>query len=754
MEIVKFQKNQTIAKQKDKIRVWYIVLEGTVIQKNGYARVTLEKDAIIGISVGERYLCDYIAGCDCTLAAYPFETPDDLSSIIKGQESMRQRLIRSALNQRQMLLKTYASYHTLVYQFHFYAENLYNEYTNFCIKYNRQDLNFPRIDHFKPLEMTHRAERWEINNSAALMQGHLEEYIQLMQQDDALCVGAIMEASRQTTRIVQGIDEMMEYLKYNQDILLSDTSHDIFYLYYDLLIHVDASRYDTQPLIQTMDRLAGIISKLGIYDRALAAARIKEYQNYKENGSPKAACDTADAPAEEIAAADYLPHILEYAGLPAEQQKEIQDRLAEYQQLPDMQSTDNAARQLRKSIADMYYDLYYKVFIRAVTESEEPSPIIQMFLNFGFLDARLTGEENANVLYDLTAHLQICNSDHIYTIFTWLKSIYEGKNEPSINEFDLDYAAHLAEQKKEGYLTAEQVASLEQNQDMKLRYEIENMFSSGNRSTYGKISTFCPVLCEFDLINSIDKMLVTVQKLEDAIELIKKIDFSVFYRETTFSDPQHGINAEPIQQEVVPNIILMPNAGTRAMMWQEIAGKKRDTPARFLFPIFTAVDINDTMIETVGRYRWEICRRIQGVHWNDFRDKSLTSEYFDYIQYYRKNHDLSADAKEKIKTALKRNRNNLREVFVKDYENWIKFEAKGSYRLNKIARDILIRYCPFSKQVREELKKNPIYQDVWQRYELQAEKALQRINALYLKYERAGGELTWELKENSEYYRM
>ena len=28
------------------------------------------------------------------------------------------------------------------------------------------------------------------------------------------------------------------------------------------------------------------------------------------------------------------------------------------------------------------------------------------------------------------------------------------------------------------------------------------------------------------------------------------------------------------------------------------------------------------MVETTGRYRWEICRKIQGVHWNDIRDKS------------------------------------------------------------------------------------------------------------------------------------
>ena len=114
-------------------------------------------------------------------------------------------------------------------------------------------------------------------------------------------------------------------------------------------------------------------------------------------------------------------------------------------------------------------------------------------------------------------------------------------------------------------------------------------------------------------------MLVTAQKLDESLHKIRDIDFSAFYREVQFSDPDKGINREMIMKEIMPDIILMPNAGTRSMMWQETAGVRRDTSARFLFPIFTAVDIDDMMVDTVGRYRWEICRKIQGVHWNDIR---------------------------------------------------------------------------------------------------------------------------------------
>ena len=57
------------------------------------------------------------------------------------------------------------------------------------------------------------------------------------------------------------------------------------------------------------------------------------------------------------------------------------------------------------------------------------------------------------------------------------------------------------------------------------------------------------------------------------------------------------------QKEILPDVILMPNAGTRTLMWQETSGAKIDTPARFLFPIFSAVDLDDQMVECIGRYR-------------------------------------------------------------------------------------------------------------------------------------------------------
>lgn len=49
MKVIKVQNGQVIARKNDKVKYWYLVQEGTVIQKFDFSEVRLEKNAIIGI---------------------------------------------------------------------------------------------------------------------------------------------------------------------------------------------------------------------------------------------------------------------------------------------------------------------------------------------------------------------------------------------------------------------------------------------------------------------------------------------------------------------------------------------------------------------------------------------------------------------------------------------------------------------------------------------------------------------------------
>jgi len=380
--------------------------------------------------------------------------------------------------------------------------------------------------------------------------------------------------------------------------------------------------------------------------------------------------------------------------------------------------------------------------------------VMEMFFNFGYMGEALLGEEKTDDLYELATHMDLCQSEHVFTVYEWLRAIYYGLKEPSKNEFDMDYNAYLIDQYKNGEISKEDIETKKEDVLAKTEFEIMNMFKVVNRLTYGSITTFCPVLLGEEMINSTDKMLVSADRVQEAIDAIRKVDYSVFYREITKTGLENEMAHEILMHEILPDVILMPNVGSRAMMWQETASVRNDTPARFMLPIFTTVDIKELMLEITGRYRWEMCRKVQGVHWNDIRDKSLTSEYYDYLQFYRKNRELSPETKEQIKGALTRAKNNFREVFVRDYQNWIKYESKGGFRLNKYVRRIIFTYCPFSREIRADLKSNPMFADAITKHELNEKQTRRRLDGLYERYHQSGGETTPEMKEHYEFYDM
>ncbi len=72
--------------------------------------------------------------------------------------------------------------------------------------------------------------------------------------------------------------------------------------------------------------------------------------------------------------------------------------------------------------------------------------------------------------------------------------------------------------------------------------------------------------------------------------------------------------------------------------------------------------------------------------------------------------------KDRIKTMLQKARNDYKGVFVADYVMYIQNEAFGLPRLNKIARDIVFRYCTLSKKFRKSLANNPQFQPLLERW--------------------------------------
>ena len=95
-----------------------------------------------------------------------------------------------------------------------------------------------------------------------------------------------------------------------------------------------------------------------------------------------------------------------------------------------------------------------------------------MFLNFGFTDETLVDENQAIDLYYLN---KSTGDKNIFMMKDWLEMIYKGKEEPSKNEFDIDYQENLREIKRNQLMTPEQERAYLSDQRGKVIYEIHNM---------------------------------------------------------------------------------------------------------------------------------------------------------------------------------------------------------------------------------------------------------------------------------------
>ena len=460
MKVLKVKQGEIVAKRQDKVMEWYLIQEGAVIRQFAFAEIEMKRNSIIGILENEWFACDYVAKEDTALIVIPCKNAVDLHRILSEHENFRPIFLRTAIEQRHQALCLYSSLQKKADMLHLIAETSYNDYKNTCSNLLMDEQDFTRIENFEALNMQHRAENWEISNSNSLVRSYLKEYMQLMIKDDNLCVGAIMEAAAQMRRVTQGIGEMVTYLLYNRDILYAESGDDIFHLYYSLAVELSRKDRDIAETRKQMLAISNAMERLGIYEK-------KQVEKSKE------LCDERNFETDEsgrirVSREDCVARIMEYAGYDDEAIAAYKKLLEQYRNLPDRQSSDNDVRRIRKEITARFYEIYQKAFLRSTEDLMRPSPIILMFLNFGFMDVELLGEEHTNMLYNLVDSLGLFHSDHIFTIYDWLLLIYQGKKVPSRNEFDLDYNGYLQDLKRQGEITDVQMAELKENPQAKI----------------------------------------------------------------------------------------------------------------------------------------------------------------------------------------------------------------------------------------------------------------------------------------------
>jgi hypothetical protein len=530
------------------------------------------------------------------------------------------------------------------------------------------------------------------------------------------------------------------------------------------------------PITETFHELA---SKYLVSFRTIF---IKEFQNLSDNfsifkeRSKKLTADLKPVEHSELHDSDSAPihtgldmdamkkdlegssgKILNFVKLPPEQIKEFSSLILKLKSMTNPLDPESDARKIRKNIAKTYWDVYENAFLKYKSQGSVPKQV-EMMLKFGFFDETLlepsqlaflyTNEDTSLPRRDIPVHMGL----------DWLNLIHSKKVTTSLDEMGQTFFEKVKLDSKDIVFKKEtDLPSSLDNELTRLKHEMTSMYAPNVRLTTGNPATHLPILTKYHITIPLEKCLITKKSLSDIIESILAVDYTCFNREIVYNDEERGIRKELVQRSIIPDFIVLPSLGGKVMMWQDLsvlrgAGSK-ESRGRIILPLFANGDLRNMVLEAIAAFRWELCKNILGPDWNNPGVPSITSDYMDYIQFFKKNKDLSLELKEKIATEFKRFRTD-RDKFVNDYLSWIRFEAEGIQRLNRIVRKAFYRHMPFSKDVRDRVSKLPAFADMHNSFSNIRTRIRKEFENKYKKYATADGQLPPVLQENLDFYKV
>ncbi|MDR0248698.1 MAG: hypothetical protein LBI44_03430 [Oscillospiraceae bacterium] len=741
MPQTQYKQGDIIQNAGEALRVLSVIDEGGVTASFGSLRMELGQGDVAGLpelNLGA-HCFTYTAASDVTLTQHSYGGFGELDALISGDPDLAYALVTSMWRQMSALLQHKIALLAEADSVYEAAKGLYPEYERLCALYALTPKKLPAADALERFKSAHPTGEWLFEYYMEL--GELDEEARraFFYGMRGITQGFLRRSAEDAALVTQGCAECEQYLAASVKSLICPGGHDLFSLIADLHQNAMSAKGADDAVDALMARLAGVLRGLTSIDGEEYRGRLSAYEeNLKawRGGAEEAPPQHMDfAPNRDLAGS--LDVICEYSDCAEETHHCFARRVQDYIALTDRSALEDAPKALRRELTALFYEIYNLALIKSISDPAVPT-VVKMFLSFGYVDADLAGQQNAAYLYSIADSLKGAPDKGVYTVREWLAAVYAGQKEPSRNENDMDYAEYVRDLKNKSKIDDKEERRLLGDKEAKLRFELENVFPTVNKLTFGTITTFCPLLADNNIQRRLDNALVTPALLTGIIDEIRSIDFAAYSRETMYSNAAVSIANETVHLEILPNIILMPNVGTRGVLWQEIEGKKRATPARMFLPLFMLGDLKALMIRLTGEFRWEMCKLVQGMRWNDITNPSLTSVFSDFLQFYRNNRDLSPEAKEDIRNDLIRANNNYKRVFVFYYTDWLVYESTGAPRLHKALRLILLTYCPFTAAIREKLARSPMYAEMMNRYNHKQQQRIRQLSNVTQKFTRLG----------------
>lgn len=722
-KIYTFQPGEIIYKTGDEVQFLAMIAGGEAVAKTTYGTVTLNVGDMLGIVDiwSGNYGFDYVAVSEVKVCMYAVSNVSFNRPLFHGEKRLLSVCVLSAIR----FLKQINQLQNLWYQRSKRAYGKlkvsYEKYKNFIKKYG---IAVGLIDEIQDLEadyQTYGTDSYMEDVVSELSSLTMENVEGFLGNAPLVTMAFLKEIDENLLGMVPATDKDMQFYYGMGELFYGSKENSLFSGYYQMALKIRDIKGELQPVLQEMRSILALAETMeDEFGEVITPALIPQSERLRDSiAILQTQAETEDAKiisnytANEVIEAQsafsgLTKKLLEYAGVSSEQKKEFLDGLTAFRVLMKNQFRASNSVAVIHEFEMLFYELYEAVFKKKEVDEEAPF-WLNLFLDYGIISDVDFSKEDQVKIYHLAKERTYGGEYNVHTISQWLHKIYIGEKEPSRDELGRDYREFLQEIKKKRSVSPQEEMEYMNDSMRKVRFEIKNFFRPNSRIVYSANATFCPFATGEEISGNIAQSILAYERIAAVLDKIRAIDFSVFYREYSFFN-RDGKSLR-LMTEVLPDIILVPHVGYRASMWQEIEGRKRVSPARFAVPLYPQGDLFEMILNVVGRYRWEFCRTEQGVRWNDVAEKCLTSEYFDYIQFYRKNNDLSDAAKQKLKDRVARFRNNVSEIFISDYSMWVKYESEGANRLNKVCRGIMAEYCLFGKEIRTVLKQNPMFEE-------------------------------------------
>ncbi|MDZ4727343.1 MAG: cyclic nucleotide-binding domain-containing protein [Leptospira sp.] len=450
--------------------------------------------------------------------------------------------------------------------------------------------------------------------------------------------------------------------------------------------------------------------------------------------------------------------ILNYSQADPEAVKEFSTLMVKLKSFKNPLDPDPDNRKIRRTIAKTYWDVYKRAFTRWIKEGKKGPTSVEMMLRYGYFDESLLDEGHLLELRGRMEQPRYNGNVPVHLGTDWLEKVYGREVPTSVDELGQTFFEKLKlDLKDSGIKSDKDIPPEYDTGEARLQYELNAMYEPNVRLTSGNVSSHFPILTKYHITLPLDKCYVTKAHIDKAIQEILNIDYTAFNREILYRNEEIGIKSEFVQKSIIPDFIIVPSIGPKVMMWQDLSvfrgSGSKESRGRITIPHFVLGDVKTFLMEAIAAYRWELCKNILGPDWNNVGIPSITADYTDYVQFYKKSKDLSPELKEKISSEFKRFRTD-RDKFAYDYSLWLKYESEGVQRVNRVVRSIFYRHIPFQKAIREKVSGQPAFSELHNRFKNVRGRQHKEFENKYKKYMDASGQLPKELFENLQFYEV